>query len=32
MLHIENICIAFGTEVLVSGFNMKLKGEKPLAL
>ena len=25
MLHIENICIAFGTEVLVSGFNMKLE-------
>mgnify|MGYP002617073983 CR=1 FL=1 len=25
MLHIENICIVFGTEVLVSGFNMKLE-------
>ena len=25
MLHIENICIAFGTGVLVSGFNMKLE-------
>ena len=25
MLHIENNCIAFGTEVLVSGFNMKLE-------
>ena len=25
MLHIEKICIAFGTEVLVSGFNMKLE-------
>ncbi|MEY8687771.1 ATP-binding cassette domain-containing protein [Bacteroides sp. AN502(2024)] len=25
MLHVENICIAFGTEVLVSGFNMKLE-------
>ena len=25
MLQIENICIAFGTEVLVSGFNMKLE-------
>ena len=28
MLHINNACIAFGTEVLFSGFNMKLeKGE-----
>ena len=28
MLHIENACIAFGTEVLFSGFEMKLeKGE-----
>lgn len=25
MLHIENICIAFGTEVLFSGFNLKLE-------
>ena len=25
MLQIENICIAYGTEVLVSGFNMKLE-------
>lgn len=28
MLHINNACIAFGTEVLFSGFEMKLeKGE-----
>ena len=25
MLHINNACIAFGTEVLFSGFNMKLE-------
>ena len=29
MLHINNACIAFGTEVLFSGFNMKLvRGER----
>ena len=25
MLHINNACIAFGTEVLFSGFSMKLE-------
>lgn len=32
MLHINNACIAFGTEVLFSGFSMKLEREKRLAL
>lgn len=30
MLHINNACIAFGAEVLFSGFNLNLEQEKPL--
>ena len=31
MLHINNACIAFGTEVLFSGFEMKLEKGEPVS-